>query len=105
MNQKKFIPPNRKFTEPAGGFGPPTPPSCEERTITNAGDRQGPFTYEFMVPEETDDYGSGTIFIRVPDNPVEEEKHFIIEQTVMFFVRFDTEKNQTFLLERRVLAD
>ena len=81
-------------------------PYCpHDKSVARASDRQGPFTYEFMVPEEKDDYGSGTTFIRVPTNPIEIEKTFIVEQVIIFFVRYDVEKKETFLLERRIWAD
>ena len=104
MSQGKFKSPLRKFTPPLGGFGP-QPPSCQGKGFTNQGDKQGPFTYEFMVPEEKDNYGSGTEFIRVPYDPTEMEKSFIVEQVIMFYVRYNPEKDETFLLERRIWAD
>ena len=104
MSQKKYEPPLRKFTPPAGGFGPQIP-SCQGKGITNQGKRQGPFTYEFMTPEEKENYGSGTEFISVPLDPTEIEKKFIVEQVIIFFVRYDVEKKETFLLERRIWAD
>jgi len=104
MSQGRYKKPLRKFTPPAGGFGP-QPLSCQGRGITNAGDKSGPFSFEFMTPEEKDHYGEGTEFIRVPNDPTEESKEFIVEQVVIFFVRYDPEKDETFLLERRIWAD
>ena len=104
MSNERYKPPLRKFTPPAGGFGL-QPPSCQGDSVTNKGTKQGPFTFDFMTPEEKDNYGSGTSFIRVPDDPTEENKEFIVEQVIMFFVRYNPEKDETFLLERRIWAD
>jgi hypothetical protein len=104
MKQGRFTPPKRKVILPAGGPYP-SKPSCQEHRVTNPGPPPAPFRYDFMVPEEQDSYGSGTTFIRVPIDPTESEKEFVIEQTVLFLVRFDPEKKETYLLERRISAD
>lgn len=77
----------------------------KDTSITSPSNPQGPFTYEFMVPEERDSYGSGTTFIRIPKNPTLEEKEFIIEPVISLFVRFDPESKESYLLERRIWSD
>ena len=81
-------------------------PYCpHDRSVTNAGNRQGPFTYEFMTPEEKEDYGSGTIFIRVSEDPTEIKKSFIVEQVIYLSIIYNVEKQEGYLLERRLWAD
>ena len=76
-----------------------------DRSVTQPGPKGGPFTFEFMTPEEKDDYGSATTFVRVPEDPTLIEKSLMIEEVIMFYVRYNPEKDESYLLERRIWAD